>query len=125
VDFWGTWCGPCREEMPKINEFVQKINGRKDLAFLSIASHDYPTAVTSFLNERQYHLPVCMSDNEIDGKFGVTGYPGKFLISPTGSVQPIDFGKDWAKIVDQISALKPKQTKPDRQPSKLQNQKKN
>ncbi|HMI62614.1 MAG TPA: TlpA disulfide reductase family protein [Puia sp.] len=108
IDFWGTWCGPCREEMPKINEFVKKNENRKDLAFLSIACRDTKENVIRYLADNNYHVPVSMSDNTVERKFEVPYYPSKFLISPAGTILPIAFGLDWQKIVEQFIALRPK-----------------
>ncbi|SIN73238.1 TlpA disulfide reductase family protein [Chitinophaga niabensis] len=108
LDFWGTWCPPCREEMPKINAFAQKIKGRNDLAFLSIACRDQPETVISYLAAHNYDMPASMSDNQVQKKYEVPGYPAKFLISPSGTVFNIPFGKDWEKAVEQFTGLQEK-----------------
>ena len=111
LDFWGTWCPPCREEMPKINAFAQKIKGRDDLAFLSIACRDQPDKVISFLAAHDYNIPASMSDNQVQKKYEVPGYPAKYLISPTGKVFNIPFGEDWEKAVEQFTGLQEKKNK--------------
>lgn len=111
LDFWGTWCPPCREEMPKINAFAQKIKGRNDLSFLSIACRDQPDKVISFLAAHNYEIPASMSDNQVQKKYEVPGYPAKFLISPTGMVFNIPFGEDWEKAVEQFTGLQEKKNK--------------
>lgn len=120
IDFWGTWCSPCREEMPKINDFVKKIEARKDLAFLSVACRDGKENVTRFLADKNYQIPVCMSDNTIESKYEVPYYPSKFLVSPAGTVLPISNGQDWQKILEQFASLHPKKVE-----SKLVQQKNN
>lgn len=111
LDFWGTWCPPCREEMPKINAFVQKIKGRNDLSFLSIACRDQPEKVISYLTAHNFDIPASMSDNQVQKKYEVPGYPAKFLISPSGSVFNIPFGEDWEKAVEQFTGLQEKKSK--------------
>lgn len=108
IDFWGTWCAPCRREMPDINKFVAKIKDRKDISFLSIACHDNADAVMKYLAANKYQLPSSMSDNKVEKDYVVPGYPAKFLISPTGTVLHIAFGQDWEKAVDEFTALQPK-----------------
>lgn len=120
IDFWGTWCQPCREEMPKINDFVKKIEARKDLAFLSVACRDRKEKVIRFLADQNYHIPVCMADNTVESKYEVPYYPSKFLISPAGTVLPISTGQDWQKIVEQFTSLHPKKAE-----SRLAKQKNN
>lgn len=111
LDFWGTWCPPCREEMPKINAFAQKIKGRNDLSFLSIACRDQPDRVIDYLSSHNFDIPASMSDNQVQKKYEVPGYPAKFLISPSGAVFNIPFGEDWEKAVEQFTALQEKKNK--------------
>lgn len=111
LDFWGTWCSPCREEMPKINAFAQKIKGRSDLSFLSIACRDEPEKVISYLAAHNFDMPASMSDNHVQNKYEVPGYPAKFLISPSGAVFNIPFGEDWEKAVEQFTGLQEKKSK--------------
>lgn len=108
IDFWGTWCAPCREEMPQINRFAQKIKDRKDIAFLSIACYDQAEAVLKYFAANNFKLPAAMSDNKIQNTYAVPGYPAKFLISPTGTVLHIGYGQDWEKAVDDFTGLQPK-----------------
>ncbi len=110
IDFWGTWCGPCRAEMPKINDFVKTIGNREDLAFLSVACRDRKEDVIRYLADNNYHMPISMADNTIERKYEVPGYPSKFLISPSGTALFIPFGQDWQKIVEQFTAVHPKKT---------------
>ena len=111
LDFWGTWCPPCREEMPKINAFVQKIKGRNDLSFLSIACRDTPDRVIDYLTSHSFDIPASMSDNLVQKKYEVPGYPAKFLISPSGTVFNIPYGEDWVKAVEQFTGLQEKKGK--------------
>jgi thiol-disulfide isomerase/thioredoxin len=111
LDFWGTWCPPCREEMPKINAFVQKIKGRNDLSFLSIACRDQPDRVIEYLSSHNFDIPASMSDNQVQKSYEVPGYPAKFLISPSGTVFNIPFGEDWVKAVEQFTGLQEKKGK--------------
>lgn len=120
IDFWGTWCGLCREEMPKINDFVKKIENRKDLAFLSIACRDRKENVIRYLADKNYSIPVSMSDNTVESKYEVPYYPSKFLISPSGTVLSIPIGQDWQKILEQFTSVRPKQV-----PSRLAKKKDN
>lgn len=120
IDFWGTWCGPCREELPKINDFVKKIANRKDLAFLSIACRDRNEPVIRYLADNNYHIPVSMSNGSVERDYEVPYYPSKFLVSPSGKLLPISIGQDWQKVVEQFTSLHPKQMA-----SKLVNEKNN
>jgi thiol-disulfide isomerase/thioredoxin len=108
LDFWGTWCGPCRQELPELNKFSQEIKNRDDLAFLSIACHDQPDAVTSFMKEKQYQFTAVMSDNVVEKNYEVKGYPSKYLISPEGVMLELSYGTDWQRVVRDFLKVKPK-----------------
>ncbi|WP_295122892.1 TlpA disulfide reductase family protein [uncultured Chitinophaga sp.] len=109
LDFWGTWCDPCRRELPQINKYAMSIKDSPDRAFLSIACHDNDQAVTTFLTKNNYQFPAAMSDRKVEGAYAVKGYPSKVLISPAGTMLEIPFGSDWEKIANEYSAIKPKQ----------------
>ena len=108
IDFWGTWCGPCREDFPKINDLVKNLGARHDLAVLSIACGDQAVNVTRFLADNKYIVPAVMSDVTVERKYEVSAYPSKFLISPSGTMLALSYNQDWEKIVQQITSLQPK-----------------
>ncbi|MES2454904.1 MAG: DUF6263 family protein [Bacteroidota bacterium] len=101
VDFWGTWCGPCVGEMPEIDAFDKEIKAGKyaDAAFLSIACKDYVESVKKYLDKNKYTIPVLMSDNKIQYKYKLDGYPYKVMISPNGRMITLDRSKDWKKVL--------------------------
>jgi thiol-disulfide isomerase/thioredoxin len=109
LDFWGTWCGPCRQEMPSVVAFNKEITEGKlpGISFLSIACHDTESAVDSYLKQNQYVMPALMSDNKIEKSYLISGYPSKVIISPEGKMLQVNYGRDWKKIMKQFSALHP------------------
>ena len=124
LDFWGTWCSPCRKEMPDNNAFAKRIQQRADLAFVTIACHDNAADVKNYFASNGFDMPAAMSDNIVEKKYKVTGYPGKFIISPDGKMLPLQFGMDWKAIIEQFSAMpKPKEKTPGGNKSTLINTK--
>ncbi len=111
TDFWGTWCGPCREEMPQINKFNNTLmNGElAGWAFLSVACKDSPIAVNKYLAENKYTIPVAMEDGKITGNYKIDGYPSKVIISPTGKMISTSVGADWRAIIAKLNELYPVQ----------------
>lgn len=111
TDFWGTWCSPCREEMPQINKFNNALmNGElAGWAFLSIACRDSRVAVNKYLAENKYTIPVAMADEKITGNYKIDGYPSKILISPTGKMISTSSGADWRAIIAKVNELYPAQ----------------
>ncbi|MBO9613429.1 MAG: TlpA family protein disulfide reductase [Dyadobacter sp.] len=107
VDFWGTWCGPCRAEHPDMQKFFDstvKTNADK-ITFLTIACRDTEEKVTDYMAEKKFSFPVAMSDNQIEKTYKVAGYPTKLLVTPEGNYLIVPFGADWISFVKHYTDL--------------------
>ncbi|QIL41210.1 TlpA family protein disulfide reductase [Pedobacter sp. HDW13] len=101
VDFWGTWCTPCRKEHPDLQKlYLQTLNGQLPmLNIITIASDDREPVVSAYMKEFKYSFPVAMSDNQIEKAYNVSSWPSKFLISPQGKFVAIPSSVNWIKYV--------------------------
>jgi thiol-disulfide isomerase/thioredoxin len=107
MDFWGTWCSPCREEHPDLQRFYESVkspNSQK-IVLVTVACRDKKEAVVKYMNDKKLSFPVVMADDKIEKDFAVQGYPGKILISPTGKYINIPFGIDWQKFIQDYCDL--------------------
>lgn len=85
LNFWATWCPPCREEMPSMERLRQKMSGEK-LVMLTILSNDNPAAATSLAEKIGFHFPILLDpESTVAKSYGLTGVPETFIID-TGSV---------------------------------------
>jgi len=86
VNFWATWCPPCREEIPELLELQKEFNGR--LQIIGISEDDGPTAkVLKFAQQKGMNYPILMSTPEIIESYGgVPALPTSFLIDTQGRV---------------------------------------
>lgn len=57
INFWATWCPPCRGEMPSLNELYNELKDHPGIFFLFINEDENPGKATSFLKEKNYSLP--------------------------------------------------------------------
>lgn len=107
LDFWGTWCVPCRAEHPELDSFYTSVKpvtaGKFEL--ITIACRDTEDKVTAYMNQFHYSFPVAMADQQIESAFNVQGYPTKILITPQGRYVLVPFGSDWVDFVKKYADL--------------------
>jgi thiol-disulfide isomerase/thioredoxin len=93
VDFWATWCPPCRKEIP---EYVamQKKYADKGLMIVGISLDEAPAAdVKRFGEGMKINYPLVMGDAEtVDAFGGVEGLPTAFVIDREGNVRHVKLG---------------------------------
>jgi thiol-disulfide isomerase/thioredoxin len=58
INFWASWCPPCRAEMPSLQALYNKLNGNKNIVFLFITEDDDVTKAAAYLQAQQLNLPV-------------------------------------------------------------------
>lgn len=105
VDFWGTWCGPCRIEHPDLQKlYLKSISDTSaGLDIITIACQDTKEKVSAYMNEFKYTFPVAMEDQKILSTYNVHGFPTKALITPEGNYLVIPFNSDWLAFIDRYT----------------------
>ena len=86
VDFWATWCAPCRESMPHLAKLYDEFK-EKGLALVSVSKDDYPADAARFVAKYKYSwLNVADPEGESDGDWGESGIPRLVLIGKDSTV---------------------------------------
>jgi peroxiredoxin len=86
LDFWATWCDPCREEIPHFVELQSKYRDR-GLQIVGVSMDDRPEPVRDFCQRFKMNYPVVMGNAKIGELYGgVLGLPIAFLIGRDGRI---------------------------------------
>ncbi|MDE7015428.1 MAG: redoxin family protein [Kineothrix sp.] len=109
LNFWATWCPPCRAEMPEIQEIYEEYGeNNSDVIILGIASPEVGREgsaedIAAFLSENNYTYPVVMdTDGIMSYYYGISAYPTTFMIDKDGNVYgyvPGQITKDIMKSI--------------------------
>lgn len=86
LDFWATWCVPCREETPQLVGLQNKYGGQ-GLQIIGVSMDDGPEPVRDFYQHFKMNYPVVMGDAKTGELYGgVLGLPIAFIIGPDGRI---------------------------------------
>lgn len=110
VDFWATWCGPCRDEMPAIEQLKKKLKGRP-FVVLAVNVNEPESRVRKFLSRLPLDFPVLLDvEGSTTRAWKVRILPSSFLIARDGRIRYVATGElDWAheQVADLVSELLP------------------
>lgn len=86
INYWATWCGPCRQEFPHYSSLVDSYASGDDVVFLAITTDDDHSLTREFLMENDYRFTVLFDEGSATD-FHVTGIPAHFILGPEGRIQ--------------------------------------
>ena len=118
VDFWATWCGPCKASMPGMQIAVNKYKSDPNVKFLFIDvwenGDDYLPKVKKFIGDNKYTFNVLVDEKDQSGQqakvisqFKVDGIPTKFIIDGNGNIRFKHVGYDGSDdaVVSVVSSM--------------------
>jgi peroxiredoxin len=92
VNFWATWCPPCREEMPAMERLYRRHHGR-GFVLLAVSVDTDAALVKPFLAQHKLTFPVALDANmELANAYGVRALPASFLIDREGNLAALALG---------------------------------
>jgi peroxiredoxin len=97
LNFWATWCGPCKEEMPSLEVLHQQFKEKKFVLLTISVDYEGIKPVQEFVNKRHYTFPVLLDPKcETLDLFDVKGIPTTFMIDKKGRMIGRAIGpRDW------------------------------
>jgi peroxiredoxin len=105
LNFWATWCLPCRTEMPALEQTWQSLQD-DGLVILAVNLQEDPALVSGFVNEFGLTFPVLLDrDGAVFSRYQVQLYPTTFFIDRDGVVQDVVFGGPMAETLIASKAI--------------------
>jgi thiol-disulfide isomerase/thioredoxin len=92
VDFWATWCPPCRAEMPVLQQMHSELAG-KGLVVLGLDVGEDAETVTAFAKQQSYSFPLLLgAEPSVSARYFVEAYPTTFVVDRRGRISFRDLG---------------------------------
>jgi len=101
LEFWIKDCGHCIEDAPLLNALYDKYKG-KNFNLLAVNSHDTKNMIDFFVKKHTIRYDVLTGNNEIEKKYGISGFPAMVLIDKNGTVVYSGYGFSEKKLEDLI-----------------------
>ena len=97
INFWATWCPPCIQEMPSINELKAKFEGNENIVFLMVDVDGKYKKAQTFMNKRKFNLPVYVPHSEIPKEFLGGAIPTTVILDKKGAIAiRLEGGRDYS-----------------------------
>jgi thiol-disulfide isomerase/thioredoxin len=106
LNFWATWCGPCRELEPLFDRIAASYSGRADVLFYALNCDDDESLVLPYLQNQQSKSPTLFADG-LDRVLGVVSYPTTLILDREGKIafradgfDPVGFDKSLIEAIE-------------------------
>ncbi|MBL7856450.1 MAG: TlpA family protein disulfide reductase [Cyclobacteriaceae bacterium] len=88
INLWATWCGPCRMEMPSIQNLYNSIGENEKIAFVMLALDQPGTQekIGKFVKEKEYNFPIFTPAGNLPKQLQVSTIPTTLVIGPDGKI---------------------------------------
>ncbi len=109
LNFWGTWCEPCKAEMPALQKQYDAYKD-KGLVIIGVNIGESPITIEPFLKQHGVNFPILLDrKSQITKLYRIGPIPTTFFIDAEGEVQEIFIGQmNEAMIADKVAKIMPK-----------------
>ncbi len=109
INFWATWCQPCREEMPSIEGLFKHFMDNKDFVMLTVLFRDDPQTGINYLRQNRFNFPLMLDmGGQAARAYGLTGVPETYIVDKKGILREKIIGPyqwDSPEALELISRL--------------------
>ncbi len=107
LNFWATWCPPCRGEMPDIEDIYNENLKNKDFVILAVNLGEDKDTVKAFIDSKNYHFKVLLDiDQKAGDSYGINAIPSSFFIDRNGNIKNKRIGamskSDMQKYINEL-----------------------
>lgn len=119
LDFWASWCPPCRSSIPYVEKLSESY-ADKEVVFLGVNVEGDPEAAAAFTKKQGMHYPVLIGDAAVSKAYRVQGIPAFFIIGPKGTIEGKYVGftpgteTEWAAKINALLPAAAKRKRPER-----------
>lgn len=108
LNFWATWCPPCRAEMPSIERLYSQMSGTK-FRIAAVNAGEQRAEVAAFIKNHGYTFPIYLDEsNELSSVFAARGLPSTYLLNKEGKIIAVRVGAmeyDQAELIRILKEL--------------------
>ena len=108
LNFWATWCPPCRSEMPSFERLYKQMKGAK-FRIVAVDAGEHRSQVASFIEKNKYTFPIYLDEsNVLSSIFAARGLPSTYLVNKEGKVIAVRIGAmeyDQAELIKLLKEL--------------------
>jgi len=100
LNFWATWCPPCRAEMPELQAAWEERQSSEDFVVLAVNLDETPFEVNRFFEDFGLTFPVVLDvGGSVADHYGVRGLPATFFIDPAGVLRSKNLGPVFGELL--------------------------
>ena len=86
IDFWATWCPPCRQSIPYVEKLYEQYKDSEDFVVLGINLQEDNDTIAKFMKKQKMNYSILLSDKKVIANYGIVSIPRFFIIDRNGDV---------------------------------------
>lgn len=110
INFWASWCGPCKDEAPDLNVLYEQYKDIVDIYAINSTKNDKEDKARAFVDKYKLKFPVILDkDNDLTERYKILGFPTSYLVDKNGVIREVIYGgidlKQLGKSIEKYAEL--------------------